>query len=119
MQVTKAAKLGLTRALTRFDSRSDNSTRLWTRCASTTTTSPTRDIAVLGGGITGLATAYYLAQKHRDAKITVYESKPHLGGWISTEEVDLGDGHVLFEAGPRTLRPAGNGSLTASLVRLN
>ncbi|KAG9694699.1 Protoporphyrinogen oxidase, partial [Aureobasidium melanogenum] len=74
------------------------------------------DIAVLGGGITGLATAHYLARSNPNRKITIYESSPRLGGWLHTEKVEIDDGHILFEKGPRTLRPAGNGALTARLV---
>ncbi|KAG9640064.1 Protoporphyrinogen oxidase, partial [Aureobasidium melanogenum] len=74
------------------------------------------DVAVLGGGITGLATAHYLAQSNPNRKITIYESSPRLGGWLHTEKVEIDDGHILFEKGPRTLRPAGNGALTARLV---
>ncbi|KAH0194827.1 Protoporphyrinogen oxidase, partial [Aureobasidium melanogenum] len=74
------------------------------------------DVAVLGGGITGLATAHYLAQSNPNRKVTIYESSPRLGGWLHTEKVEIDDGHILFEKGPRTLRPAGNGALTARLV---
>lgn len=74
------------------------------------------NVAVLGGGITGLATAHYLSKSRPNAKITIYESSPRLGGWLHTEKVEIDDGYILFEKGPRTLRPAGNGALTARLV---
>lgn len=66
------------------------------------------DIAVLGGGLTGLTTTYYLAKKlPSTAKITLYESGDRLGGWIRTEKVpvDAGgkSGTVSFERGPRSL----------------
>ncbi|KAH7136545.1 hypothetical protein EDB81DRAFT_83194 [Dactylonectria macrodidyma] len=66
------------------------------------------DIAVLGGGLTGLTTAYYLAKKlPPTANITLYEAGDRLGGWIRTERVpvDVGGkkGTVLFERGPRSL----------------
>ncbi|KAK7422212.1 oxygen-dependent protoporphyrinogen oxidase [Neonectria punicea] len=66
------------------------------------------DIAVLGGGLTGLTTAYYLAKKlPPTSKITLYEASDRLGGWIRTERhpVDIGGkkGSVLFERGPRSL----------------
>lgn len=38
-----------------------------------------RSIAIIGGGISGLSTAYYLS-KHSDLEVTVLESSPHLGG---------------------------------------
>ncbi|RSM18567.1 hypothetical protein CDV31_002496 [Fusarium ambrosium] len=72
------------------------------------------DIAVLGGGLTGLSAAYYLAKKlPSTANITLYESTDRLGGWIKTDRVpvDLGGkkGTVLFERGARSLTSlAGN-----------
>ena len=77
----------------------------------------TQDVAVLGGGMTGLASAYYLTRELPNAKITVYEASERLGGWMSSKRVPVKDGTVLFEAGPRTLRPSTNGSLAVNLVR--
>ena len=54
---------------------------------------PSRPI-VIGGGISGLSTAYYLCKG--GAKCTLLESRPRLGGVIRTERVE---GCVL-EAGP-------------------
>ncbi|KAI9053818.1 hypothetical protein LZ554_002766 [Drepanopeziza brunnea f. sp. 'monogermtubi'] len=66
-------------------------------------------IAVLGGGITGLASAHYLTKENPNAKITIYESSERLGGWLKSEVLEVeveGKGEkVLFESGPRTLRP--------------
>lgn len=62
-------------------------------------------IAILGGGITGLASAHYLAKELPNAKIAVYEGSDRLGGWLHSKQVDVGNGTVLFEQGPRTLRP--------------
>ncbi len=76
-----------------------------------------QDVAILGGGITGLASAYYLTQELPKAKITIYEASDRLGGWLSSKRVQVKDGTVLFEAGPRTLRPSSNGVLSARLVR--
>jgi len=76
------------------------------RYASATTNSP-KHIAVLGGGISGLTTAFYLGRRFPDTRITLIEASSHLGGWIRTETIDLGSeyGQVVLEAGPRTLRP--------------
>ncbi len=72
---------------------------------------------MLGGGITGLASAYYLAEQYAEAKVTIYESKPELGGWMRSKLVDVGDGQVIFEQGPRSLRPhPPNGTLSCQLV---
>lgn len=77
------------------------------------------NVAVLGGGITGLATAYYLAKEAPKARITVYEASSRMGGWMSSKKVDVEGGHVFFEQGPRTLRMADNGIVTCKLVGHN
>ena len=77
-----------------------------------------KDIAVLGGGITGLASAFYLSEALPNARITLYEGSPRLGGWLRSTSVDVGNGTVVFEQGPRTLRPnPPNGMVTLDLVR--
>jgi len=77
------------------------------------------DIAILGGGITGLATAYYISKEVPSAKITIYEAGPRVGGWLHSKRVEVDGGTVLFEQGPRTLRfVRPNGLLTALLVRV-
>ncbi len=76
-----------------------------------------KDIAVLGGGITGLASAFYLTKELPDAKITLYEGSSRLGGWLHSKRIDVGNGSVVFEQGPRTLRPnMPNGFVTLDLV---
>ena len=74
------------------------------------------DVGILGGGITGLASAYFLLRQHPNAKVTIYESKDRVGGWLESKRVPVKDGTVLFEAAARTLRPQSNGVLTARLV---
>ncbi|RFU32474.1 hypothetical protein B7463_g3876, partial [Scytalidium lignicola] len=74
-------------------------------------------IAVIGGGITGLATAYYLTKEVPRAKITLYEGNKRLGGWLQSKSVEVENGTVLLEQGPRTLRHASpSGMLTLRLV---
>ncbi|KAL8907045.1 MAG: hypothetical protein Q9207_001657 [Kuettlingeria erythrocarpa] len=76
------------------------------------------DVAVLGGGITGLASAYYLAQQLPHSKITLFEGSSRLGGWLRSQQVDVGNGKVVFEQGPRNLRPTRpNGWVTLDLVK--
>ncbi|KAJ1984921.1 oxygen-dependent protoporphyrinogen oxidase [Dimargaris verticillata] len=84
-------------------------------------------IAVLGGGLSGLATAHYLARRLLPAglrsatspvSITVLEAQDRWGGWVDTQftpveaTADLANpfpaqNTVLCETGPRTLRPSG------------
>lgn len=71
---------------------------------------PPKDIAVLGGGLTGLTTAYYLTRFHPEAKITLYESGDRLGGWIDTEQVEVKNSEgedvtISFERGARAVSP--------------
>jgi oxygen-dependent protoporphyrinogen oxidase len=69
-------------------------------------------IAVLGGGISGLSTAYFLKKELPNASILLIESQKW-GGWISSLKRD----NTLFETGPRTLRPHGEaGAFTLGLV---
>lgn len=42
---------------------------------------PARNIAVIGGGISGLAAAYLMSQRHR---VTIFEAEPRLGGHART-----------------------------------
>src|SRR6476469_3356743 len=49
---------------------------------------------IIGGGISGLSTAYYLAKQGHDC--TILESRPRLGGVIQTERVE----GCTIEAGP-------------------
>ncbi|KAI8577171.1 hypothetical protein K450DRAFT_253193 [Umbelopsis ramanniana AG] len=94
-------------------------------------------IAVLGGGISGLTTAYYLSKlAPHGTKIILTEGSNRLGGWIKSCRVAPGeygldrhipissnadmtnDSNVLFEGGPRTLRPVGPGGVvTLDLIR--
>ncbi len=75
-----------------------------------------QDVAILGGGITGLACAYYITKELPNVNVTIYEASDRLGGWLSSKRVPVKDGNVLFEAGPRTLRPSSNGVLSGQMV---
>ena len=78
------------------------------------------DVAILGGGITGLASAHYLSRSRPDIKVTLFESSKRLGGWLHSTFVDVGTGEVVFEQGPRNLRPTvPNGLVTLDLVSEN
>jgi protoporphyrinogen/coproporphyrinogen III oxidase len=52
--------------------------------------------AIIGGGISGLSTAYFLQKKTKDLQIDLYDSEPEPGGVIKTEEIE----GCIVEAGP-------------------
>ncbi len=55
------------------------------------------DVVVIGAGISGLTTAYWLSRA--GMKVVVLESSDHVGGAITTHR----DGPWLFELGPNTV----------------
>lgn len=70
---------------------------------------PPRNVAVIGGGLTGLTTAFWLSRFVPGAKITLYEASDRLGGWIDTKKVDVTtrdgrSGIVRFERGARMIQ---------------
>ncbi|KAJ3152087.1 oxygen-dependent protoporphyrinogen oxidase [Geranomyces michiganensis] len=76
-------------------------------------TAGAKHFAVLGGGISGLSTAWYLTHLVPKAKITLVEKQARLGGWVHTQTQN----GQLFELGPRTLRPVGDaGRATLEMV---
>ena len=88
-----------------------------TALSTSTTKHESSNIAVLGGGITGLASAYFLSRDLPNANITLFEASSRLGGWLHSRSVDVGSGNVIFERGPRNLRPSTpNGLVTLGLV---
>ena len=52
-------------------------------------------IAIVGGGISGLATAFFVHRQAPSTELTLFEAAPRLGGTMRTEEV----GGFLFETG--------------------
>ncbi|XP_040981824.1 protoporphyrinogen oxidase isoform X1 [Aquila chrysaetos chrysaetos] len=61
-------------------------------------------VAVVGGGISGLAACYYLARGPRPPKVLLLEASARLGGWLQSTRTADG---AVFEHGPRGIRPAG------------
>lgn len=85
---------------------------------------PPHHIAVLGGGLTGLSSAFHISRRFPQSHVTLLERKPILGGWVRSERVQVdaqvgnNDPHeaaVVLEGGPRTLRP--NAKSVLELVR--
>ena len=62
----------------------------------------TRKIAIIGSGIGGLSSAYFLFKSHKNLSIDIYEKNDHLGGRMSTFDangikVDLGASFFIKE----------------------
>lgn len=74
-------------------------------------------VAVLGGGISGLSAAYYLARlASPKTRIVLIEGSDRCGGWIRSQRTQ--EHGILFEAGPRSLRPVStSGVVTLEMVR--
>ncbi|KAB5580183.1 hypothetical protein GE09DRAFT_1081239 [Coniochaeta sp. 2T2.1] len=69
-----------------------------------------KHVAVIGGGLTGLSTAWFLTKFMPEAKVTIYEGSGRVGGWIDTEErpVEVPGGKqgvIRFERGARMVQP--------------
>ncbi len=58
------------------------------------------NIVILGGGISGLSAAWFLAKKYERAQMTLIEKEGRLGGLVQTSH----EGGFLFEKGPRTFQ---------------
>ncbi|SPN96957.1 uncharacterized protein DNG_00475 [Cephalotrichum gorgonifer] len=115
MEATRRSPARLVRAIS-YRPRSGARVRLWPvstvlprRSYATTAAAPPENIAVIGGGITGLTTAYYLARLlPATSRVTLYEAADEIGGWIHTHKEEApGGGTVHFEKGPRMLRGLG------------
>ncbi|HEX2908254.1 MAG TPA: protoporphyrinogen oxidase [Phototrophicaceae bacterium] len=68
------------------------------------TPAQTKQIVIIGGGISGLSAAWYVQQAHNQSmalKVTVLESSNRWGGKILTEQIEgVGDAPFVIEAGP-------------------
>ena len=62
---------------------------------------------MLGGGLSGLSSAYHLSKRFPKSQVVLLEKQSQLGGWVRSERVSLPElgASVLLEGGPRTLRP--------------
>lgn len=65
-------------------------------------------IVILGGGLSGLSTAYYLTKLppavRQNRQIILVESRDTVGGWVQTARHDDG---VIHELGPRAIQSVG------------
>jgi protoporphyrinogen/coproporphyrinogen III oxidase len=56
-------------------------------------------VAILGGGLSGLAAAWQLAQD-RAAEFVIFEASHRLGGIVETKRIETADGYYIIECGP-------------------
>jgi oxygen-dependent protoporphyrinogen oxidase len=71
-------------------------------------------VTILGGGIGGLSSAFYLASRSA-TKINLFEATSRLAGWMKSEQLD----GYTFESSARTLRPKGvPGNTTLELIQM-
>ncbi len=81
---------------------------------------PRRHVVVVGGGISGLAAAWYLVRTHADIEVTLLEAAPHVGGKLSVSDVAgiaVDEGAESFVASrPEALRLAREVGLEDDLV---
>lgn len=72
-------------------------------------------VAVIGAGVSGLSLAYFLLKLRPDVNIEIFEKESRVGGWIKSENLQIGSGSqtqkLIFEKGPRTLRGVSPGTL--------
>ncbi len=67
---------------------------------------PPRHVAILGGGISGLTTAFYLSKYlPKTSRITLIEKTHRTGGWIRSFPIP--NSRIALEAGPRTFKATG------------
>lgn len=69
-------------------------------------------VAILGAGISGLTTAWYLKKMYPEIQMDIFERKERAGG--SIRSISLG-GHIT-ELGPRGIRPKGKGKYFLQLA---
>ncbi len=81
---------------------------------------PPKHVVVVGGGISGLAAAWYLVRTHTDIEVTLLEAAPHVGGKLSVSDVAgiaVDEGAESFVASrPEALRLAREVGLETDLV---
>ncbi|MDF2550646.1 MAG: hemG, partial [Chlamydiales bacterium] len=70
------------------------------------------DIAILGGGISGLASAWFLKRRFPSKKILIFEAQSRAGGWVHTEHKE----GFYFETGPKSCRSRRSGLATLELA---
>lgn len=65
-----------------------------------------KKLTILGAGLSGLATGFYVKNTCPDLEISILEKNAYPGGVIQTHRYD----GFVFERGPRGIRPSGKGA---------
>ena len=71
----------------------------WSRAATVTDANEAYDLVVVGGGISGLAAAYFYRAKHEAARILIVENHDDFGGHAKRNEFALGGRPALINGG--------------------
>lgn len=71
-----------------------------------------KDFVILGTGISGLSTGFYLKQKDPHYSVLLLEKENHSGGWVQT----LKEKEFFFDTGPKGFLAKGKGRRTLQMV---
>jgi spermidine dehydrogenase len=91
----------------------------WSQAGNITDTSESYDLVVVGGGISGLAAAYFYRARHADARILILDNHDDFGGHAKRNEFELGGRLALMNGGtmdidsPRPYSAVADGLLKA------
>ncbi len=76
------------------------------------------DLVVVGGGISGLAAAFFFRERHPDARILILENHDDFGGHARRNEFEIGGRRLIGYGGSQSLEDPGDYSPAASgLIR--
>ena len=71
----------------------------WSQAGKIADTDEAYDLVVVGGGISGLAAAYFYRARHADARILILDNHDDFGGHAKRNEFELGGRLVLINGG--------------------
>lgn len=71
-------------------------------------------LVIVGGGISGLSLAWFVAHSRPDVRIRILEQEDHVGGYMHTMPSQTENNADYFEQGPRTLLPSHPGTVIAA-----
>ena len=63
-----------------------------------------KKVVIIGGGISGLTAAWYLARGSSRLNVTLLEGSSRIGGWINSDRI--AHTGAVHELGPRSMRVA-------------